>query len=92
MQIKALYSVHRAVEDSDFTYHIDNKQLLFHSSNVRGNWARDCSCVFVYCMCLCMCVCGGGRCAGGHAFVCIVGFSLKILSPQVANFVGILSR
>ena len=34
MQIKAVYSVHRAVEDSNFTYHIGNKQLLYHSSNV----------------------------------------------------------
>lgn len=34
MEIKALYSVHRAVEDSNFTYHIGNKQLLYHSSNV----------------------------------------------------------
>lgn len=59
MQIKALYSVHRALEDSDFTYHIGNKQLLYHSSNVRGNWARDCSCVFVSSVCLCMCVCRG---------------------------------
>ena len=34
MEIKTLYSVHRAVEDSNFTYHIGNKQLLYHSSNV----------------------------------------------------------
>ena len=49
MQIEALYTVHRAVEDSDFAYHIDNKQLLYHSSNVRGSTSSEievCACVF----------------------------------------------
>lgn len=49
MQIEALYTVHRAVEDSDFAYHIDNKQLLYHSSNVRRSTSSEievCACVF----------------------------------------------
>ena len=32
VEIVNIYSVHRAVEDSNFTHSIDNKQLLFHSS------------------------------------------------------------
>jgi poly [ADP-ribose] polymerase len=34
IEILNIYSIHRAVENSNFTYHLDNKQLLFHSSSV----------------------------------------------------------
>ena len=36
LSVRAIYSVHRAVEDGGFTHTIDNKQLLFHSSAVQN--------------------------------------------------------
>ena len=36
MEIVNIYSVHRAVEDSQFTHSVENKQLLFHSSQVQN--------------------------------------------------------
>lgn len=36
MEILNIYSVHRAVEDSQFAHSLDNKQLLFHSSQVQN--------------------------------------------------------
>ena len=32
LEVVNIYSVYRAVEDINFTYSMDNKQLLFHSS------------------------------------------------------------
>lgn len=36
MEINNIYSVQRAVEDTQFTHSISNKQLLFHSSHVQN--------------------------------------------------------
>ncbi len=36
MTIENVYSIHRAVESSNFTHAMDNKQLLFHSSQVKN--------------------------------------------------------
>ncbi len=36
IEIVNIYSVHRAVEDSNYTHNISNKRLLFHSSAVQN--------------------------------------------------------
>ena len=36
LEVVNIYSVHRAVEDSNFTHSMDNKQLLFHSSQLQN--------------------------------------------------------
>ena len=36
MTIRGVFSVHRAVEQSNFTHSMDNKQLLFHASQVKN--------------------------------------------------------
>ena len=36
MMIEAVYSVHRAVEESNFLHTMENKKLLFHSSQVQN--------------------------------------------------------
>ena len=34
IEVKNIYGVHRPVEDGNFTHQLNNKQLLFHSSQV----------------------------------------------------------
>ena len=36
LEVVNIFSVHRAVEDSNFAHAMDNKQLLFHSSRLQN--------------------------------------------------------